>query len=162
MKKLGMLVLLGMVVMTLVACGPVRPKTEATDAEVQKAIEWVGTATDAITEAEYDDRYYKSTSVSKDGVETTTTKGEIDGSKTQLKTEMEEVWSDDGKKLVMNGTVEINYNAKSAIFVYKDLTRTRDNDYNYTYSGEVWYVPSDGDGFVATKAEHLEAAYYLY
>ncbi len=158
MKKLKVLMLLG-VALLIVACGPVEPKALATDATVEKALEWVGTAFDNITEEELNDSFAKTTDIFQDGVITMVREVKINGARTLVDVKLDIVEDPELEEIVINGTLDIKFDGKSAIFVAKNLTR---NGYSSPhYNGSVWYIPSDGDGFVALDAEHLDLFYSI-
>ncbi len=154
MKKLSVLMLLGLSLL-IVACGPVRPKVDATDESIEKSLAWLAEGLEQITEEEGESAYVKSSEETEGKVLTMVRELKVEGSKTILAVDMTIVV--DGDVTVANGSFDIKYDAKSAVFLIKDLTFT--DGTNPTYSGEVWYIPSSGDGFVATSAEHLEVFY---
>ncbi len=154
MRKLKVLMLLG-VALLIVACGPVRPKIEATDESIEKSLAWLAEGLEQITEEEGESAYAKSSEESEGKVLTIVRELKVEGSKTILDVDMTIVV--DGDVTVANGSFDMKYDAKSAIFLIKDLTFT--DGTTPTYSGEVWYIPSSGNGFVATSAEHLEVFY---
>lgn len=138
MKKLGILVLLGMVLMTLVACGPVKPAKEGSAEDVTKAGAFLTEAMGALTTEDYDTE--KSNSKTKN--EVTTSTGSIDGAKTQVEWKFEIDAS--GDKTILNGEVEVRYDAKTATVVFENVG---DKD------GEVWYFHSaDGDFYIKDAA----------